>query len=78
MTTAAPKLIRVECICNPDVHLGDGRRLVGPKREGTKIVKHGHVAEIDPALAEVLIDNGQVKETKLELTDPAKLLITTI
>lgn len=62
------KAIRVECICNPDVHLGDGRRLWGPKREGTKIVVRGDVAEVEADLAQLLIDNGQVMATKLPVT----------
>ena len=65
---AEEKLVRVECNCNPDVHLGDGRRLVGPVREGTKIIKHGDVAEVPAGLAKLLVDNGQCIETKREVT----------
>ncbi|MFD1104586.1 hypothetical protein [Sphingobium olei] len=75
MTATAPKLVRIECVCNPDLHLGDGRRLIGPVREGTRVVQHGYVAEVDADLAGILIDNGQAKESKLALTDPRKLLI---
>lgn len=71
MAEAATKLIRVECICNPDVHLGDGRRLVGPERDGTKIKVHGDVAEVDEDLATLLLTNGQVQETKRDVTVPA-------
>lgn len=66
--TAPAKTVRIECICNPDVHLGDGRRLKGPVREGTKTIKPGDVAEVTEELADFLIDRGQVKETKLDVT----------
>lgn len=62
------KSVRVECIVNPDVHLGDGRILRGPVREGTKTIKHGDVAEVSPDLAKLLIDNGQVHKTDREVT----------
>lgn len=68
MTEAASKLVRVECSCNPDVHLGDGRRLLGPVRDGTKIVKHGDVADVDPDVAKLLLDNGQVQKSTREVT----------
>lgn len=69
MTAASsPKPVRIECLVNPDVHLGDGRVLKGPKKEGTKTIRHGDVAEVDAELAEFLIDRGQVKETKLDVT----------
>jgi len=66
--TAPAKTVRIECICNPDVHLGDGRVLKGPKKDGTKTVKPGDVAEVDDEVAVFLIDRGQVKETKLDVT----------
>lgn len=66
--TEATKPVRVECICNPDVHLGDGRRLLGPVKEGTKVVKHGDVAEVPADVALLLIDNGQVQESKRDIT----------
>lgn len=62
------KLVRIECNCNPDVHLGDGRRLLGPVREGTKIVKHGDVAEVTAHLAEQLIESGQCLASKRDIT----------
>lgn len=62
------KLVRIECNCNPDVHLGDGRRLRGPVRAGTKIVKHGDVAEVPADIADMLIDSGQAVATKREIT----------
>lgn len=62
------KLVRVECIVLPDVHLGDGRRLVGPVKEGTRTVNPGDVAEVDENIALLLIDNGQVQETSKEVT----------
>lgn len=70
MTTAAKPatLVRIECVCNPDVHLGDGRCLLGPVKDGTKTTKHGDVAEVDADLALVLIDNGQCIESKREIT----------
>lgn len=68
MTAAAPKPIRIECIVNPDVHLGDGRVLKGPKKEGTKTTKHGDVAEVDADLAEFLIERGQVTKTTRDVT----------
>lgn len=66
--TDTAKPIRVECVCNPDVHLGDGRRLLGPVKEGTKTVKHGDVAEVSADIALMLIDNGQVIESKRAVT----------
>lgn len=68
MTEAKSTLIRVECVCTPDVHLGDGRRLLGPVKEGTKTVKHGDVAEVDEDIAALLLENGQVIETKRDIT----------
>jgi len=65
---AEAKPVRVECIVNPDVHLGDGRVLHGPVREGTKTVKPGDVAEVDAETAKFLIDRGQVHETKRDVT----------
>jgi hypothetical protein len=62
------KPVRIECNCNPDVHLGDGRRLNGPVREGTKIIKHGDVAEVSPEIAKQLIDSGQCVKTDREVT----------
>lgn len=68
MANAAPKTVRIECIVNPDVHLGDGRVLKGPVREGTKTVTHGDVAEVEADLAHFLIERGQVHETKRDVT----------
>jgi hypothetical protein len=68
MTATTPKTVRIECIVNPDVHLGDGRRLMGPVREGTKTVQHGDVAEVDEQTAKFLIKRGQVQETKRDVT----------
>lgn len=68
MAEEPAKLIRVECICNPDVHLGDGRRLLGPVREGTKMIKRGDVAEVNEDIAMLLLDNGQVVESKHPVT----------
>lgn len=68
MPDPTPKTVRIECIVNPDVHLGDGRALKGPVKDGTKTVKPGDVAEVDQALADFLIERGQVKETKLDVT----------
>ena len=62
------KLVNIECICSPDVHLGDGRVLDGPQREGTKVVVPGQVSAVTRELADLLIDNGQVKETTREPT----------
>ncbi|HKR17652.1 hypothetical protein [Rhizorhapis sp.] len=62
------KLVRIECNCSPDVHLGDGRRLLGPVREGTRVVKHGDVAEVEEALANHLLDSGQCIPTKRPVT----------
>jgi hypothetical protein len=62
------KTVRIECTCNPDVHLGDGRRLIGPVRDGTKIARHGDVAEVSADVALLLIDNGQAQETKRPVT----------
>ena len=53
--------VKVECIVNPDVHLGDGRVLKGPEKEGD-------VAEIDAGMAKFLIDRGQVKKSDLDVT----------
>lgn len=64
----AEKLVNVECICNPDVHLGDGRVLTGPQREGTKVVVPGQVSAVTRELADLLLENGQVKETAREST----------
>ena len=66
--TESTKPVRVECVCNPDVHLGDGRRLLGPVKEGTKTTKHGDVAEASADIALMLIDNGQVIESKRDIT----------
>lgn len=66
--TESTKPVRVECVCNPDVHLGDGRRLLGPIKEGTKTTKHGDVAEVSADIALMLIDNGQVIESKRDIT----------
>ena len=63
-----PKTVRIECTCNPDVHLGDGRRLVGPVKEGTKTTKGGDVAEVSEDVAKLLIDNGQAQESKRPIT----------
>lgn len=68
MTEPTDKLVRIECIVNPDVHLGDGRVLKGPVKEGTKTTKSGDVAEVDAALADMLVDNGQVKVSKSDIT----------
>jgi hypothetical protein len=65
---AEPKTVLIECIVSPDVHIGDGRVLKGPVREGTCTVKAGDVAEVDPEIAAILIDRGQVKETKRAIT----------
>lgn len=62
------KFVRIECIVLPDVHLGDGRRLLGPVKEGTKTVKHGDVAEVDETIALLLIDNGQAQESTRDVT----------
>lgn len=62
------KTVLIECIVNPDVHLGDGRVLKGPVKDGTITVSPGEVAEVDAKLAAFLIDRGQVKETTLEAT----------
>lgn len=70
MTTTAPKPVRIECVCWPDVHLGDGRALKGPIKEGTKTKIHGDVAEVDPAIAELLLDNGQVQKSTRDVTVP--------
>ena len=72
MAEATPKTVRIECIVNPDVHLGDGRVLQGPVREGTKTIRHGDVAEVDSATAKFLIDRGQVHETKRDVTVSAE------
>lgn len=66
--TEPAKLVRIECNCNPDVHLGDGRRLLGPVREGTKIIKHGDVAEVESEIAQMLIDSGQCLPSKRPVT----------
>ena len=60
--------VKVECIVNPDVHLGDGRVLKGPQKEGTMTIKTGDVAAVDAKLADFLIDRGQVKKTDLDVT----------
>lgn len=60
--------VKVECIVNPDVHLGDGRVLKGPVKEGTKTIKTGDVAAVDEETADFLIDRGQVKKTDLDVT----------
>jgi hypothetical protein len=65
---ADAKPVRIECIVNPDVHLGDGRVLTGPVRQGTKTVQHGDVAEVDADTAEFLIERGQVQPTKRDVT----------
>mgnify|MGYP003577899904 CR=1 FL=1 len=61
MTTEA-KDVEIECIVNPDVHLGDGRVLKGPVKEGTKTIEAGERAFVDPETAKFLIDRGQVKK----------------
>lgn len=66
--TDTTKPVRIECVCNPDVHLGDGRRLLGPVKEGTKTTKHGDVAEVSADIALMLIDNGQAIESKRDIT----------
>lgn len=66
--TDTTKPVRIECVCNPDVHLGDGRRLLGPVKEGTKTTKHGDVAEVPADIALMLIDNGQAIESKRDIT----------
>lgn len=66
MTVA--KLVRIECTVNPDVHLGDGRRLLGPIKEGTKTIKRGDVAEVDKGLADFLIERGQAAVSTAEIT----------
>jgi hypothetical protein len=68
MTDKAPKAIRIECIVNPDVHLGDGRVLKGPIKEGTKTIVHGDVAEVPADLGEFLVERGQVHATKRDVT----------
>lgn len=65
---AEAKKIRIEAICNPDVHLGDGRVLQGPVKEGTKTIKPGDVAEVDSDIAKQLIDAGQVVESDKDVT----------
>jgi hypothetical protein len=65
---ADTKSVLIECIVSPDVHIGDGRVLKGPVKEGTCTVKAGDVAEVDPEIAALLIDRGQVKETKRDVT----------
>jgi hypothetical protein len=60
--------VKVECIVNPDVHLGDGRVLKGPEKEGTKTIKAGDVAEVVAEMAKFLIDRGQVKKSDLDVT----------
>lgn len=65
---ASVNLVNIECICSPDVHLGDGRVLAGPQREGTKVITPGQVSAVSQELAMLLIDNGQAKETKREPT----------
>lgn len=62
------KLIKIECICTPDVHLGDGRVLKGPVKEGTKTIQSGDVAEVDAELAAFLIKRGQVQKTDEPVT----------
>lgn len=62
------KLVKIECTCNPDVHIGDGRVLKGPTKDGTKTVKHGDVTEVDAALADFLIERGQVQKTDKPVT----------
>lgn len=65
---ADAKPVRIECIVNPDVHLGDGRILKGPVKDGTKTVRHGDVAEVDAALADFLLERGQVQTTTKDVT----------
>lgn len=57
---AAPTQVAVQCVCNPDVHLGDGRVLKGPVKEGTVVKTPGDVALVDPDLADFLVKRGQV------------------
>lgn len=68
MSAITAKTVRIECTVNPDVHLGDGRALKGPVREGTKTIKHGDVVEVDADTAKFLIDRGQVIESKRDVT----------
>lgn len=65
---ADTKLVRIECLCSPDVHIGDGRVLNGPQREGTKVVVPGQVTEVTREIADILLETGQVKETTREPT----------
>lgn len=64
----ADKKVRIECICNPDLHIGDGRILLGPVKEGTKTVVPGGVTEVDQAIADQLINDGQAIESKRDIT----------
>lgn len=60
---ASKPLVNVECLCNPDVHIGDGRVLEGPQKEGTRVVVPGQVTAVARDVADHLIANGQVRET---------------
>jgi hypothetical protein len=62
------KQVRIECICNPDLHIGDGRILLGPVKNGTKTVVPGGVAEVDKDIADMLINDGQAIESKRDVT----------
>lgn len=63
-----PSTVRIECLVNPDLHLGDGRVLKGPVKEGTRTVESGDVADTTPEIAQQLIDAGQAKETSADVT----------
>lgn len=65
MPAAKPETdtVNIECLCNPDVHIGDGRVLQGPQREGTVVVVPGQVTSVSREIADQLIARGQVRET---------------
>jgi hypothetical protein len=64
----APKLVRIEGLVNPDVHVGDGRVLKGPERNGTRLVKRGDVTEVSQEIADILIGNGQAALSTANVT----------
>ena len=68
MASKSPALVRIEGLVNPDVHLGDGRVLKGPVREGTRLVSRGDVAEVTQAIADILINNGQACLSQADIT----------
>lgn len=71
MPAANDAPVRIECVVNPDVHIGDGRILKGPIKSGTKTVTPGDVTEVSADVAALLIDNGQAQKTDKEITIPA-------